>query len=374
MSFLEFKALRFDNRFWVENGKVVSDNKQGNNALVVATDTSSDNLQCAENILIENNPVLANIFNGTKPFEVNDLDFCITCIGDNMSKIHPQNNYVYTVSLKENGQLSFEMNGKYAYFYHCGISEDRYLLTDGCCARAFERYINRKLNQSIKVDCRGVAIDIVDLLFTGEVYGIIRKDGEYNLLYESTQEKKWKNVSMAEVGIKNFYDIIEQDIKKNSLPVDASITDFWKLYSFLSNSNNVFSLGSKEFEDIKDAKFHALYDKLYMKGKSTLVPGKDSNLIGYYIKCKAKMLFDNDNCGSGYYKVTMQTFLNKEDKEYALENLKETPIRKRNLSSDCFVLKFNNDIENPRVFYEGDTGETIELIKDVSVSMIMFKK
>lgn len=368
MSFLEFKVLRFNNRFWIKDGKIVSDNENGNNAMVVPATSGKKNLECAGNILIENNPDLIEIFKGTKPFGIEDLDYCITCLDNRLLKIQPKNGDVYTSSFNEDEGLSFKMDGSPAYFSHMGIPWKEYLLTDKNCARSFERYINKKINRSVKVNFRASYIDVMDI-FTGEIFSIIRQDGDYNLLNESSQEEKWKNVALKEVGIKEFYDIIEQDIDKHCLTVNEEIIEFLTLHMFFNYSKGFFNIGSKQFEDIKNAKMYALYDKLYIKGTTTLVPGEDSTLIGYYVTCNAKMLFDEDSYLNGYSNVIMNMFLDKTEKEYALENLKEQPIRKRNLTSQCFTLKFNNDVDNPRVFYEGDSGETIELIQKRSVSL-----
>ena len=227
MSFLEFKVLRFNNRFWIKDGKIVSDNENGNNAMVVPATSGKKNLECAGNILIENNPALIEIFKGTKPFGIEDLDYCITCLDNRLLKIQPKNGDVYTSSFNEDEGLSFEMNGSPAYFSHMGIPWKEYLLTDKNCARSFERYINKKINRSVKVNFRASCIDVMDI-FTGEIFSIIKQDGDYNLLNESSQEEKWKNVALKEVGIKEFYDIIEQDIDKHCLTVNEEIIEFFR--------------------------------------------------------------------------------------------------------------------------------------------------
>ena len=370
MSFLEFKTIRFDKQFGIKDGKVFTDNENGNNAFVVVAKESEAEFTCAYNFLIENDPDLADIFKGTREMTLIDFEVSFKGKDENGDYMKPTENTVYEASVREDGCLEFTMNGRKTYFNTNGIPFENYILGHWDATQEFKYYINKKLSETLTIEPGQTYFPIEDCLITGEIFGFVRKDGKNNLIYESSQVKEWKNVSMAEVGIKRFYDIIEEDIVRTGVYADDNMFPFWKLWYFMKETQGVRFIENEDFDDAKNVKINKLYDKLYRKGKTTLVPGEDSNLMGYYITHGANVHFGCCACG-GSSRMKVNTFLSKLDQAY-LENygVDITPIRKRNLESETFVLKFNNDLKNPRIFYEGEKGETIELIQKKDMNYI----
>jgi hypothetical protein len=361
MSFLDVRVLRFDERIEIKNKEVTSDNPNGKNGIVIMRDKF--NTRWFDKMIIDNPQELA-LFKNAKPFDFSDVQVHIKCDQDYANKIyhHIEENSIITAKKEtlENGytHMIFDVDGNIAYHNTCsGCFENFFLPNDGLFKYAFIKYINEETGMVV-----GINDGKIENVFTHKVYGEIEDERHY--------KNSSTNISMDEVGIKDFYEMIVEDIKKNKEDVDLSIKTFEDIKSFIKMSEHCYDMDFASKNGLKNVKFYKLYDKMYKKGKATLVPGEDSKFIGYYLSGTAKVMWGCPPCMTDYIN-TPEIFLFKERTgEFEFPELEVKPIRKRGIVGNEFVLTRNNNVDEPWLSYISKDGDVINLATEYTIIMV----
>ena len=353
MNYIECKTLRFDNQIRVENGVVIGDNEKGRNGLVILNDGR-------KYFEVVDKPAILDIFKGTSPFTLEDLNFCVF-------ETRPTDNCVIDVVLK-NSYLYYTIDGKRMSFNYCGHNCYNSLGLD----EALVKYVNCTIGQVIKIT-QDESTFTISNVFTDFVYGQVKNgisDGYCYYLEEILNDMVYENdhlsISMTKVGIEEFYNVLINDIKENSTVVDKSISSYDDLEKYLRICNNVYLFDSDNCEDVKAINVYALYDKVELKGKETLVPYENSNLVGYILNFRTKKFFGCPPCGGGYVTIRENLFVENLDnvtKAFG-DKVKVKPFRKKNLTSQHYTLQRGNSIDEPNVYYCSLSGEKIEFLSE----------
>jgi hypothetical protein len=237
---------------------------------------------------------------------------------------------------------------------------------------ALVKYVNCTIGQVIKIT-KDESTFTISNVFTDFVYGQVKNgisDGYCYYLEEILNDMVYENdhlsISMAKLGIEEFYNVLINDIKENSTVVDKSISSYDDLEKYLRVCRETNLFDSDNCEDVKAIKVYALYDKVELKGKETLVPCENSNLVGYILNFRTKKFFGCPPCECGYVTMRENLFVENLDNVTKVfgDKVKVKPFRKKNLTSQYYALQRGNSIDEPNVYYCSLSGEKIEFLSE----------
>lgn len=360
MSYVTCKTLRFDEHIYVKNGIVSSDNENGKNGFVITNDNRAFD--------VINNSKILDLYKSTNKFTLDDLKICIFGHTSNETSswitVRPSENCIIDVEEMDNGYLRLTMGEHKMHFNCVGLSCFEYLFLGS----SFEKYVNSTIEQFIKVnneDC----IFTISNAFTGFIYGIVKSginNGYSNFIKEICDDMIYENdhmrISMKDLGVTTFYDVIVEDIKNNSTVLNTRISSFEDLTNYLNMCEYIYDFDEDNLENVKNVKVYALYDRMCLKGKSTLVPCENSSFVGYFVSFGVKKFFGCPPCECGYVRITENTFFKDLDTIKRVFETEPKELRKNNINSNLFELHRGNDIRNPEIYYISTSGEKIDLI------------